>query len=90
MDGIVRSIIEEGVKVVETAGRNPEKYVKMFKDAGVVVIHKCTSIRHALTAQRVGADMISMDGFDCGGKIPHTSYLICPTSAAGSTEQCTM
>ena len=70
MDGIVRSIIEEGVKVVETAGRNPEKYVKMFKDAGVVVIHKCTSIRHALTAQRVGADMISMDGFDCGGKIP--------------------
>jgi len=67
MDGIVRSIIEEGVKVVETAGRNPEKYVKMFKDAGVVVIHKCTSIRHALTAQRVGADMISMDGFDCGG-----------------------
>ena len=39
----------------------------MFKAAGVVVIHKCTSIRHALTAQRVGADMISMDGFDCGG-----------------------
>merc|ERR1712166_419456 len=57
MDGIVRSIIEEGVKVVETAGRNPEKYVKMFKDAGVVVIHKCTSIRHALTAQRVGENV---------------------------------
>jgi len=67
MDGIVNAIIEEGVKVVETAGRNPEKVVKMFKAAGVVVIHKCTSIRHALTAQRVGADMISMDGFDCGG-----------------------
>lgn len=67
MDGIVRAIIEEGVKVVETAGRNPEKVVKQFKAAGVIVMHKCTSIRHALTAERVGADMISMDGFDCGG-----------------------
>ena len=67
MDGIVQAIIDEGVKVVETAGRNPAKVVAKFKENGVVVIHKCTSIRHALTAQRAGCDMISMDGFDCGG-----------------------
>merc|ERR1712216_779723 len=62
-----QAIIDEGVKVVETAGRNPEKVVAKFKAAGVVVMHKCTSIRHAITAQKNGADMISMDGFDCGG-----------------------
>lgn len=52
---------------METAGRNPEKVIKKFKDAGIIVIHKCVAVRHALTAARVGADMISMDGFDCGG-----------------------
>ena len=65
--GIVRVIIEEGVKVVETAGRNPEKVIKSLKAAGVYVIHKCVAIRHALTAQRMGADMVSVDGFECGG-----------------------
>jgi len=66
-EGIIQVIIEEGVKIVETAGRNPEKVIKQFKDAGVFVIHKCVAVRHALTAQKMGADMISMDGFDCGG-----------------------
>lgn len=67
MPAIVQCIIDEGIKVVETAGRNPEPVVKKFKDAGVIVVHKCTSIRHAITAERIGCDFISMDGFDCGG-----------------------
>ncbi|CAE7230740.1 unnamed protein product [Symbiodinium natans] len=66
-DGIVQVLIEEKIKVVETAGRNPEKVIKQCKDAGMFVIHKCVAVRHALTAQKMGADMISMDGFDCGG-----------------------
>lgn len=65
--GIIQVCIEEGIKVVETAGRNPEKVIKQFKDAGILVIHKCVAVRHAITAQKVGADFISMDGFDCGG-----------------------
>ncbi|EER19460.1 conserved hypothetical protein [Perkinsus marinus ATCC 50983] len=60
-------VVEEGVKVVETAGRNPADFIKFFKKHDVKVIHKCTSIRHALTAARAGADMISMDGFEAGG-----------------------
>lgn len=67
MPAIVQAIIDEGIKVVETAGQNPEPVVKQFKQAGVIVIHKCTSIRHALTAERIGCDFISVDGFDCGG-----------------------
>ena len=50
-----------------TAGRNPEKVIKLFKEHNLIVIHKCVAIRHALTAQRLGADIISMDGFECGG-----------------------
>jgi nitronate monooxygenase len=64
---IVQTIIDCGVRVVETAGQNPGEVIKQCKAAGIPVIHKCTSIRHAITAQRQGADMISMDGFDCGG-----------------------
>merc|ERR1719379_295708 len=60
-------IVEEGVKIVETAGRNPEPVIKRLKSSGIIVIHKCVAIRHAETAARMGADMISMDGFDCGG-----------------------
>lgn len=66
-DGIMKVIIEEGVKVLETAGRNPEEIIKKAKAAGIFVIHKCVAVRHAQTAARVGADFISMDGFDCGG-----------------------
>jgi len=67
IEGIIRVIIEEKVPVVETAGRNPGKAIGTLKKAGIIVMHKCTSIRHALTAQRQGADVISMDGLDCGG-----------------------
>eukprot|EP00591_Stephanopyxis_turris_P012075 CAMPEP_0195524770 /NCGR_PEP_ID=MMETSP0794_2-20130614/24807_1 /TAXON_ID=515487 /ORGANISM="Stephanopyxis turris, Strain CCMP 815" /LENGTH=261 /DNA_ID=CAMNT_0040655061 /DNA_START=71 /DNA_END=853 /DNA_ORIENTATION=- len=66
-EGYCKVIIEEGVPVVETAGRNPGKYIKLFHDAGIIVIHKCVAIRHALTAIKQGADMISMDGFECAG-----------------------
>eukprot|EP00939_MAST-03C_sp_MAST-3C-sp1_P004299 g4299.t1 len=66
-EGIVRVIIEEGVKVVETAGRNPKPVLVPLKKAGIKIIHKCVAIRHALSAAKAGADMISMDGFDCGG-----------------------
>ncbi|KAF4711271.1 hypothetical protein FOZ63_012891 [Perkinsus olseni] len=60
-------VVEEGIKIVETAGRNPADFIKFFKKHDVRVIHKCTSIRHAMTAARAGADMISMDGFEAGG-----------------------
>lgn len=65
--GYVRAIIDGGVKVVETAGNNPEKWLPMLKDAGIKVLHKCTSVRHALKAAASGCDAISVDGFECGG-----------------------
>lgn len=66
-DGYISAIIDGGVTVVETAGRSPEKYLPRLKDAGIKVIHKCTSVRHALKAQSVGCDAVSVDGFECGG-----------------------
>ena len=63
----VRVIVESGVKIVETAGRNPEPFLPAFKDAGIKVIHKCTSVRHALKAERIGCDAASVDGFECAG-----------------------
>jgi len=63
----VKAIIEGGVKVVETAGRNPAEVLPFLKDAGIKVIHKCTSVRHALKAQSIGCDAVSVDGFECGG-----------------------
>ena len=65
--GMVRVIIESGVKVVETAGNNPVEYLPALKEAGVKVIHKCTAVRHALKAQSIGCDAASVDGFECGG-----------------------
>jgi nitronate monooxygenase len=62
-----RAIIESGVKIVETAGHNPKEHVDELKDAGIKIIHKCTSVRHALTAERKGVDVISIDGFECAG-----------------------
>ena len=64
---IVKVIIDSGVKVVETAGNNPQSVLPYLKDAGIKVIHKCTSVRHALKAQRIGCDAASVDGFECGG-----------------------
>ena len=65
--GYVNAIIDGGVRIVETAGRNPEAYMPTLKAAGVKVIHKCTSVRHALKAQAIGCDAVSVDGFECGG-----------------------
>lgn len=65
--GIMDVIIKGGVKVVETAGNNPSEWLPMLKDAGVKVIHKCTSVRHSLKAQSIGCDAVSVDGFECGG-----------------------
>lgn len=65
--GFVKAIIEGGVKVVETAGNNPQKYLPALKEAGIKVIHKCTAVRHALKAQKIGCDAVSVDGFECGG-----------------------
>lgn len=65
--GYVKAIIEGGVRIVETAGRNPIQVMPFMKDAGVKVIHKCTSVRHALKAQEIGCDAVSVDGFECGG-----------------------
>ena len=65
--GYVKAIIEGGVKAVETAGRNPESVMPYLKEAGISVIHKCTSVRHALKAQAIGCDAVSVDGFECGG-----------------------
>ena len=65
--GYIQSIIDGGVKIVETAGRSPEKFMPLLKDAGIKVIHKCTSVRHSLKAQKIGCDAASVDGFECGG-----------------------
>ncbi|MEQ8315448.1 MAG: nitronate monooxygenase family protein [Gammaproteobacteria bacterium] len=62
-----QAIVDSGVKIVETAGRNPEPFLPLFKSAGITVIHKCTSIRHSLKAERIGCDMVSVDGFECAG-----------------------
>jgi nitronate monooxygenase len=63
----IDAIIHGGVKVVETAGRNPEQYMPALKEAGIKVIHKCTSVRHSLKAEKIGCDAVSVDGFECGG-----------------------
>ena len=65
--GYIQAIIDGGVKVVETAGNNPAKWLPMMKDAGIKVIHKCTAVRHALKAESIGCDAVSVDGFECGG-----------------------
>ena len=66
-DKYVDVIIGSGVKLVETAGRSPEPFMERFKAAGIKVIHKCVAVRHALAAERIGVDVISIDGFECAG-----------------------
>ena len=65
--GYIDAIINGGVRIVETAGRSPEQYMPLMKEAGIKVIHKCTSVRHSLKAERIGCDAVSVDGFECGG-----------------------
>ncbi len=63
----IDAILEGGVKIVETAGRNPAEHLPRLQQAGVKIIHKCTSVRHSLKAQSIGCDAVSVDGFECGG-----------------------
>jgi len=65
--GFVEAIVKSGVKAVETAGNNPAKWMPGLKEAGIKVIHKCTSVRHSLKAEAIGCDAVSVDGFECGG-----------------------
>lgn len=65
--GYVQAILDGGVRVVETAGRNPKEHIGKLQEAGVKIIHKCTSVRHALKAEAIGCDAVSVDGFECGG-----------------------
>jgi nitronate monooxygenase len=62
-----QAIIASGVKIVETAGYKPEEHIDHFKEHGITVLHKCTAVRHALSAERMGVDVISIDGFECAG-----------------------
>ena len=66
-DEYIDAIVQGGIKIVETAGGNPEKYMGQLKDADIKVIHKCTSVRHSLKAEKIGCDAVSVDGFECGG-----------------------
>jgi nitronate monooxygenase len=65
--GYIKAIIEGGVKAVETAGNNPQKWMPILKENGIKVIHKCTSVRHSVKAEQIGCDAVSVDGFECGG-----------------------
>ena len=65
--GYIKAIIDGGVKIVETAGNNPAKWLPMLKENRMKVIHKCTTVRHALKAEGLGCDALSIDGFECGG-----------------------
>jgi NAD(P)H-dependent flavin oxidoreductase YrpB (nitropropane dioxygenase family) len=62
-----QAIIESGIKIVETAGHKPQEHVDDFKSHGIIVVHKCTAVRHALSAEKMGVDAISIDGFECAG-----------------------
>jgi nitronate monooxygenase len=64
---LIQATLEGGVRIVETAGRSPEQFMPVLKQHGVKVIHKCTSVRHSLKAERIGCDAVSVDGFECGG-----------------------
>lgn len=64
-----QTIIDEGVKIVETAGNSPGPVITMLKKAGIIILHKCTTIRHALSAVKLGVDFLSIDGFECAGHV---------------------
>jgi nitronate monooxygenase len=66
-DQYMQAIFDSGIKIVETAGNNPKNFIGKFKEHGIKVVHKCTSVRHAVSAEKHGVDMISIDGFECAG-----------------------
>jgi nitronate monooxygenase len=82
----IAAIAGGGVRIVETAGRSPEAYMSSLKAAGIKVVHKCTSVRHALKAEQIGCDAVSVDGFECGGHpgeddVPNMILLPCAAHA---------
>jgi NAD(P)H-dependent flavin oxidoreductase YrpB (nitropropane dioxygenase family) len=82
--GLFKVIIESGIQAVETAGNNPAEWLPMLKEADIKVIHKCTSVRHALKAERIGCDAVSVDGFECGGHPGEddvTNFILLPRAA---------
>jgi NAD(P)H-dependent flavin oxidoreductase YrpB (nitropropane dioxygenase family) len=82
--GYIDACIEGGIEFIETAGRNPEPYMEQLKSAGIKVIHKCTSVRHAIKAQNIGCDAVSIDGFECAGHPGEddvTSLILIPVTA---------
>ena len=84
IDGYLDAVINSGIKIVETAGRSPEPYMERLKAAGVKVIHKCTAVRFARTAERIGCDAVSIDGFECAGHPGEedvTSLVLIPLTA---------
>ncbi|MFW6102455.1 MAG: NAD(P)H-dependent flavin oxidoreductase [Chloroflexota bacterium] len=84
IDGYLDTVINSGIKIVETAGRSPEPYMERLKAAGVKVIHKCTAVRFARTAERIGCDAVSIDGFECAGHPGEedvTSLVLIPLTA---------
>jgi len=84
IDGYLETVINSGIKIVETAGRSPEPYMERLKGAGIKVIHKCTAVRFARTAQRIGCDAVSIDGFECAGHPGEedvTSLVLIPLTA---------
>jgi NAD(P)H-dependent flavin oxidoreductase YrpB (nitropropane dioxygenase family) len=84
IDGYINTVIDSGVKIVETAGRSPEPFMERLKAAGIKVIHKCTAVRFARTAERIGCDAVSIDGFECAGHPGEedvTSLVLIPLTA---------
>lgn len=65
-------IIDEGINIVETAGNSPGPVIKQLKKAGTIILHKCTTIRHAQSAVKLGVDFLSIDGFECAGHVGET------------------
>jgi NAD(P)H-dependent flavin oxidoreductase YrpB (nitropropane dioxygenase family) len=73
--------VDEGIKVIETAANTPKEYMPMLKNAGILVVHKCTSLKHALHAENIGCDVVSIDGFECAGmpgEFEVTSLILVP------------
>jgi len=81
----LQAALDGGIKAIETAGRNPEAHLPALKAAGARLIHKCTSVRHALKAEAIGCDAVSVDGFECAGHPGEddvTNFILLPAAAA--------
>lgn len=82
--GYISAIVEGGIEVIETAGNDPSQWLPVLKEHGIKVLHKCTSVRHALKAERIGCDAVSVDGFECGGHPGEddvTNFILLPRAA---------